>query len=66
MGDLVAGTTVVKLVEDKEVTSEEIFITAEENYTPGFAQAIQLNYKDVELMQRALEVEEKLGNSEPL
>lgn len=66
LGDLVAGTTVVKLVEHSDVTSEKIFITAEENYTPIFAQAIQLNAKDIELMQRALEAEGKLGNSEPL
>lgn len=66
LGDLVAGTTVVKLVEQQEISSSEIFITAEANYVPIFAQAIQLSSRDIELMQRALEAEEKLGNSEPL
>jgi uncharacterized RDD family membrane protein YckC len=66
LGDLVAGTTVVKLAEQKEISSHEIFITAEETYVPVFAQAIQLNSRDIELMQRALEAEERMGNSEPL
>jgi len=66
LGDLVAGTSVVKLAENQEITSQEIFVSAEENYSPIFAQAIQLNAKDIELMRRALEAEEKLGNSEPL
>ncbi len=66
LGDVVAGTTVVKLTEHKEISSHEIFITADENYVPVFAQAIQLSSRDIELMQRALEAEQRLGNSEPL
>lgn len=66
LGDLVAGTTVIKLTEQKEITAQEIFITADENYVPTYAQVIQLNSSDIELMQRALEADQRLGNSEPL
>lgn len=66
LGDIVAGTTVIKLVKQKEITANEIFITAEETYTPTFSQAIQLRPGDIELMQRALEVDQNYGNEEPL
>jgi len=66
LGDVVAGTAVVKLVEQREITANEIFITAEETYTPTFVQAIQLRQYDIELMQRALEAEQNHGNVEPL
>ncbi|GHM99934.1 RDD family protein [Cytophagales bacterium WSM2-2] len=66
LGDLAAGTSVIKLIEQQEITAEEIFITAEENYVPTFNQVIQLNPSDIDLMQRALEADQHHGNSEPL
>jgi len=66
LGDLVAGTSVVKLIEEREIASKEIFVTAEEAYTPTFGQVIQLKEADIELIQRALEVNRDQGNSEPL
>src|SRR5882724_9891333 len=62
LGDVVAGTAVIKLVEQTEISANEIFITAEETYIPTFGQAIQLRQSDIELMQRALEAEQRHGN----
>ncbi|MCB0487003.1 MAG: RDD family protein [Cyclobacteriaceae bacterium] len=66
LGDLVAGTSVVKLVEQQEISSNQIFVKAEEDYVPTFAQVIQLTENDIELIQRALEVNRDQGNSQPV
>jgi uncharacterized RDD family membrane protein YckC len=66
LGDLVAGTSVIKLVEQKEITAQEVFVAAEEEYQPTFNQAIQLSDKDIEIIQRALEVNRDHGNAKPM
>jgi len=66
VGDLVAGTSVIKLIEQKEITAKEIFVTQEEVYQPTFSQALQLNQKDIEIIQRALEVNRDQGNPKPM
>jgi len=66
LGDVVAGTSVVKLTEQKDITSSEIFVSPEETYVPTFEQVIQLTESDIELIQRALEVNRDQGNSQPL
>jgi len=65
LGDMVAGTTVVKLIEQKEITSKDIFITAEETYVPSFLQVTRLNERDIEIIQRALEAYRDYGNIQP-
>jgi RDD family len=66
LGDLVAGTSVVKLIEQKEITASEIFVSADVAYVPTFNQATQLNEKDIEIIQRALEVNRDHGNPKPM
>lgn len=66
LGDVVAGTSVVKLTEQKEVTASEVFVPHEEAYTPTFAQVVQLREKDIELIQQALEINRNQGNSQPI
>jgi uncharacterized RDD family membrane protein YckC len=66
LGDLVAGTSVIKLVEQKEITANEVFVSPDETYEPTFRQAINLNQKDIEIIQQALEVNRDLGNSRPM
>lgn len=66
LGDIVAGTTVVKLVAQKEITAQEVFVAAEDSYQPVFAQALQLNESDIEIIQRALEVNRDHGNAKPM
>jgi hypothetical protein len=53
---MVAGTTVVKLIEQREISAKEVFVAAEETHVPTFTQVTQLSDKDIELIQRALEV----------
>jgi uncharacterized RDD family membrane protein YckC len=66
LGDVVAGTSVIKLVEQKEITAQEVFVAADESYIPTFRQALQLNEKDIEIIQRALEVNRDQGNPGPM
>jgi hypothetical protein len=63
LGDMVAGTSVIKQVEQKEITAQEVFVVADTEYQPVFTQAIQLTENDIDLIQRALEVNRDLGNS---
>ena len=66
LGDVVASTSVVKLIEQKEITAKEVFVTADVAYAPIFGQATQLNERDIEIIQRALEVNRDLGNPKPM
>lgn len=66
LGDVVAGTSVVKLIQQKEITANAIFVGAETEYVPTFPQVIHLNDRDIELIQRALEVNRDYGNSQPM
>jgi uncharacterized RDD family membrane protein YckC len=66
LGDMAADTVVVKLVRQKEITANEIFIASEVTYTPVFPQVIQLEPKDIELIQRALEARKEFGNQRPV
>ncbi len=66
IGDMVAGTTVVKLEEEKTMSAQSAFISPEVSYEVIFPQAVQLNPADVELIQRSLEINRELGNSKPM
>jgi uncharacterized RDD family membrane protein YckC len=66
VGDIAAGTTVVKLVKQATVTAKEVFTLTEESYSPLFQQVIQLNDQDIEVIQQALEVNRTTGNSRPV
>jgi len=66
IGDMVAGTTVVKLIEQREISAKEVFVAAEETHVPTFTQVTQLSDKDIELIQRALEVNRDQGNGQPV
>lgn len=66
LGDLVAGTSVIKLAEQKEVSSKEVFVTADETYVPTFFNATSLTQSEIDLIQRALEVSRDHGNAKPM
>lgn len=66
LGDIVAGTSVVKLVESREIAVQQVFVSPEEQYTPTFTQVSTLSEKDIELIQRALEVNRDQGNMQPV
>jgi uncharacterized RDD family membrane protein YckC len=65
LGDIAAGTTVVKLVKQKDVTAAEIFTLAAEDYVPRFPGVIMLTDRDAELIQQALEVYRRHDNLRP-
>jgi uncharacterized RDD family membrane protein YckC len=66
IGDVVAGTTVVKLIEEKEITSEKIFITPDDSYQPYFVEAASLLPRDIELIQKAIEMNDNFDNESPM
>jgi uncharacterized RDD family membrane protein YckC len=66
LGDIVAGTSVVKLIEHHQITSQNVFVPMEAQYIPTFAQVVNLSEKDIELIQRALEVNRDQGNIQPV
>lgn len=66
LGDLIAGTTVIKLIEQGQATAQEVFVSPENNYEVSFPQAVQLNPSDIELIQRSLEINRDLGNQKPM
>jgi uncharacterized RDD family membrane protein YckC len=62
LGDLAAGTTVIKLVKAGDTTGQQIMLNLDESYTPEFPQVVQLSDKDIDLIKEALEVNRTLGN----
>ncbi|HZB12540.1 MAG TPA: RDD family protein [Chryseolinea sp.] len=66
LGDVVAGTSVVKLVEHHQITTQNVFVPVEEQYVPTFAQVVNLTEKDIDLIQRALDVNREQGNIQPV
>jgi uncharacterized RDD family membrane protein YckC len=66
LGDIVAGTSVIKLIEQHEITGKEVFVTPEEMHVATFTQVAQLSETDIELIQRALEVNRDQGNIQPV
>lgn len=66
VGDVVAGTCVVKLIAQKEITASEVFISPEDTYVPVFPQVVQLASRDIELIQRALDANTNHGNMQPV
>jgi uncharacterized RDD family membrane protein YckC len=66
LGDLAAGTTVVRLVSVGDVTSQQILQHLDENYQPVFNEVVQLSDNDINLIKKALEVNRTLGNVQPV
>lgn len=64
LGDIAAGTTVVKLISNEG--ANRVFTVAEDNYEPVFNQVMLLSDHDVELIQQALVVNRESGNTKPV
>jgi len=64
LGDLVAGTSVVKLMPQGEVKS--VFTPIDDNHVPTFPQASSLSDHDIELIYRALAINRDTGNPKPM
>jgi uncharacterized RDD family membrane protein YckC len=65
LGDVAAGTAVIKLVKFEATTARQVFTTPEDNYVPVYQQVTQLSGNDIELIQQALEVNRETGNAKP-
>ncbi|CAN5131185.1 RDD family protein [soil metagenome] len=66
LGDMVAGTTVVKLVNQASISAADVFVAPAPDYIPTFPQVVQLNESDIELIRRALDVYRGSGNDQPM
>lgn len=66
LGDLAAGTVVVRLISAQNVTSQEILLMMEEDYIPLFPQVRELSDKDIDLIKQTLEMYKTLGNRVPV
>lgn len=66
LGDMVGGTSVVKLIPQQAVTSRDVFVSPETEYQPTFMQVMALSAQDIELIQQALEVNRNQGNDKPV
>lgn len=66
LGDLAAGTSVVKQTPQEQITARDIFVTPDDSYTPTFSQVMQLSSQDIELINRALAANQEQGNLQPV
>ncbi|WMJ71903.1 RDD family protein [Cytophagaceae bacterium ABcell3] len=65
LGDMAAGTTVVKLQEDN-LLSNTIFEEVNEDYKVKYPQVEKLSTKDVEIIKESLSIYEKSNNIQPV
>lgn len=65
LGDLAAGTTVVKMQKTVVRTSQEIIQALQENHVVTFPMVIQLQATDIKLIKEALDMNRQIGNMQP-
>jgi uncharacterized RDD family membrane protein YckC len=65
LGDVAAGTTVVKIAPREEITFADIFTTADDAHIAQFPAVINLTDHEIELIKQSLEVLERTSNLEP-
>ena len=65
LGDLTAGTTVVKLLKPNEVTHHDIVKTLDNDYKPVFLQVKKLSDHHITLMHEAIRVNKEQANAVP-
>jgi uncharacterized RDD family membrane protein YckC len=66
LGDLAAGTTVIKTIQKRAPTSQKIIEDLQENYQPQFPQVIHFSEKDITVIKEVLQVNAQFGNTEPM
>ena len=65
LGDIAAGTTVVKIAAKQEITFQDIFTTADDEHIAQFPSVINLTDYEIELIKQSLEVLDRTSNLEP-
>lgn len=67
IGDMVAGTTVIKVApQDTPSTADEIGLQTEPDYQPLYPQVAQLSDADIEIIRQALAASRDSGNRSPV
>jgi uncharacterized RDD family membrane protein YckC len=66
VGDIMAGTCVVKLGGQHEAMIQQAFSNSGKNYEPAFPQVIQLESRDIELIRRAIDANVQFDNIQPV
>jgi uncharacterized RDD family membrane protein YckC len=66
LGDVVAGTSVIKLNKEEEVGYHKHIDSPEEDYEPVFPQVVRLNDKDIETIKQALNFYKESGVPKPV
>ena len=66
LGDIVAGTTVIKLNKEVNLSYHSHIDSPEPEYQPTFLQATKLSDKDIEIIKQALDFYRDTGNPEPM
>lgn len=65
LGDLAAGTTVVKLQREVARSSQEIIQALQEDHAVSFPAVINLQAADIKLIKEALDMNRQMGNMAP-
>ncbi len=66
LGDMAAGTTVVKTSPNMSATSHSIVRNMEESYEPVFPQVVQLSAADIQLIEQSLKAYKTNAVSKPV
>ena len=67
LGDMAAGTTVVKLKEPQKISGSDLYkVIEQEEYKAVYPEAIRLTDKDIEIIQEALKIYRNTGNLQPV
>ena len=66
LGDLAAGTTVIKMTPRKRASTQNIIERIESDYEPVYLEASRLTSKDIQLIREALASYKSTGNARPI
>lgn len=66
LGDLTAGTTVIKIIQRLDLTHQEVFKQSQETHIITFPQVNKLSDQDVSLIKETLQVYRNSANAVPL
>lgn len=66
LGDMAAGTTVIKIGGRVNVTSHQLIKNLDNDYQPVFAEAEHLSSEDVNIIKEALRVNKEQANNQPV
>ncbi len=66
VGDMAAGTTVIKVDRDIAVSSHRVIQNLKSDYEPVFSQVLQLTEKDMLIIKEALKANKQHANPKPV